>query len=377
MPRKTVEKNIAYDDIKKLYYVTFNFGVDENGKQIKKTQTFSKLSDARKALREHEANKTKGLLVKPKKITLGEWLDYWMNNVIIPNREATTVYGYNNIISKHIKPAIGKTEIQNLKPKDIQQYFTHLLNEKGLKNNTIRKHRDLLKTALELAVKQDIILNNPMSKVEPPKTNKAEIGFYNADQLIELIELAKGSNVEIIIVLGAYLGLRRGEICGLKWLDIDFENKVINIQKTRTAAGSKIVEKGTKNESSHRKVYVSEYVVEALLKTKANQEEYRKLLGCKYKDSGYVVTNEYGHPRRPNYVSDLVTQFVEKNNLCKITLHGLRHSFASICNSSGLSLYDIGKALGHSSTSTTDKVYTHVFDDTHKNTFEKVAEKLK
>ena len=377
MARKVVEKNISFDDIKKKYYVNFDYGKDENKKRIKKTKTFDKKSDAKKALKEFEADKTKGQLVIPKEITLAEWLDNWYKNIVLVNLEITTSDNYKNIIQKHINPFLGKIPLQQLKPQQIQQYYANRIKEGELSSNTVLKHHVLLKTALGVAVKQDIILRNPIDRVEPPKKVKPEIHFYNVEQLKQLNEMIEGSRLEIVVKLAMYLGLRREEICGLKWLNIDFDNKIITIKDARTMTGSQIVDKKTKNETSTRCQSAADALLEALTREKEKQKANKEFLGDAYFDSDFVVVMEDGKPYRPNYISELFTKFIENNNLPKLTLHGIRHSFASLTNAVGISQFNASKMLGHSTPATTSKIYTHMYDESHKEEMKRIAEALK
>lgn len=377
MSRKAVEKNIAYDDIKKKYYVNFDFGINEDGKQIKKTKTFEKISEARKALKEHEANKTKGLLVMPKQTTLLEWLNYWIDEVVKPNRAQTTVYGYKNIIENHIEPELGNTPLQQLKPQQVQRYYTKLMNEKGLSSNTVRKHHDMLRTALQLAVKQDVLLKNTMDKVEAPKVKQTDINFYSPENLKTLMEAVEGDRLEVVVKLAGYLGLRREEICGLKWDNVDLEKQIIIIKSVLTMAGGTKITKETKNSSSERVISIPDEVVTVLEKVKEQQDKDKEFFKGEYIKSGYVVAWENGKEYRPNYISELFTKFINDHGLPKVTLHGLRHTFATIANSLDVSAFEIGKALGHSTPSTTAKVYTHLFDKTQKEAFQKIADHLK
>lgn len=376
MARKKVEKNISYDDVRKKYYVNMGFGVDDDGKQIKSTKTFLRLSDARKALREHQANKVKGTLVKPQKTTLAEWLEYWMKDVIVPNREETTSYGYQNMIDNHIGPALGKTPVQELKPQQIQKYYT-ALKAKKLSPATIRKHHDLLKSALRVAVRQEVLVRNPLDMVDPPKPKQKEMAVYTPEDLKKLYDLVEGDRLEIVVKLAGYLGLRREEICGLRWEHIDFDRNLVTIKDARTMAGGKVVEKDTKNRSSTRTLFMAEDLVALLKAEKEKQTEDKKFFKKDYHNTGLVVVWPNGKPYRPNYISELFTKFIKDNGLPKIVLHGLRHTFATVANSMGISLFDIGKAMGHSTPMVTGKIYTHLLDRTHEDTMKKVAERIK
>jgi len=375
MARKTIEKNIAFDDEKNLYYVTMDYGKDSTGKRIKITKTFAKKQDARKALKEFEANKTKGTLVFPSALTVENWLNYWIDDIKALKCEETTLYGYRNIINNHLIPAIGKYKLQQLNPVILNKYFKSK-KEEGLSNNTLRKHYDLLKDALKHAVNEEKILKNPLDKVEPIKTQRKEMNFYNIEQLKTLFKVVENDRMEIVVKLAGMLGLRREEIAGLKWDNIDFNNKLITIAEARTQAGKNIISKGTKNRSSHRTLYVPDEIVRLLAVIKQKQEEQKALLGEAYKDEGYVIAWENGEPYRPNYLSDLFKKIIDDNKLPPLRLHGLRHTFASIANELGINLYDISKALGHSQVGTTSQVYTHMFDKIHKKAISKIADAM-
>lgn len=191
MARKMLEKNIWYDDERKLYYVNLDYGKDKAGKRIRKTETFSKKKDAKNRLIEFEAEKLKGSMVTPVNTTFAEWLDYWMKNVIKPNREKTTYAGYEYIINR-VKPELGNILLQKLTAMDIQLYLTELQdpdgNSKGKKrkvsSNTAKKHYVLIKTALNYAIKQKVLINNPANDVESPKYVEPDIAFYTPDQFV-------------------------------------------------------------------------------------------------------------------------------------------------------------------------------------------------
>ena len=378
MARKKVERNISYDDVRKKYYVNLDFGIDpETGKQIKKSKTFEKLTQARSALRKHEAARDAGQTILPKEITVTQWLNTWMNDVIKVSRAATTVYAYQQMIDNHITPAIGSVPLQKLTPTMLQQYYAVKIREGKISSNTVRKHHDLLNTALRMAVKQGLILNNPAERVEAPVIKRPEIHYYSLEQVQTLLQLCEGTRLEVLIKLAGLLGLRREEIMGLTWDCVDFENKKIEIREVRTMAAAEVVTKDPKTDTSRRTLYMPPDIEDVLRREQEKQEGYRKALGADYQDSGYVFTHEDGRPVRPNYASELFTKFISDNGLPPLTLHGLRHTFASIANSKGIPVYNISKALGHSSTATTSKIYTHLLDQNHKEMLQSMWGKQK
>jgi len=255
MPRTRIERNISYDDERELYYVTLNFGKDESGKQVKSTKTFKNKLDARRALRENETAKDRGAVTMPSSVTLSQWLDYWMEAIIGPGRADTTYYAYGQIIENHIKPALGGIRLQSLTPQHLQTYYVNTAKTKGLSSNTIRKHHDLLKSALHRAVMQDMISVNPADKVEPPRVVRPEPHYYGPFELQQLLQLDMDNWLRVTVNLAGYLGLRREEICGLRWDCVDFKNHTVRIIYARTSAGSKLVEKAPKNRSSERLLF--------------------------------------------------------------------------------------------------------------------------
>lgn len=375
MARTIIEKNIAYDDVRNKYYVSMDYGKDSSGKRIKNTKTFTDKKEAKKALKEFEADKTKKNLVIPTIMTVSIWLKYWLDDIKAIKCEETTLYGYANIINNHLVKELGNHKLQNLTPTILNKYFTKKRVE-GLSKNTIRKHYDLLKDALKYAVNEEKILKNPLDKVEPIRREQQKVSFYTVEQLKKLFDVIKNDRMEVVIKLAGMLGLRREEIAALKWSAININNSTLTILEARTQAGKKTVEKGTKNNSSYRTLHLPDELINMLTNLKQKQEEQKALLGENYKDNGYVMAWENGEPYRPNYLSDLFKKIIDTNDLPPLGLHGLRHTFASIANDLDTSLFDISKALGHSQIGTTGKVYTHMFDDTHKKAISKITNVL-
>lgn len=376
MARKKVERHISFDEDKNLYYVLFYSGKDSSGKDIKSTKTFTNKQDAKKALREFEANKAKGTAITPSLIKFQDYIIYWLNDIKSLKCEETTLYGYRNIINNHLIPILGNYKLQDIKPTMINKYFKMKIDN-GLSKNTIKKHYTLLKDMFKNAVNEDLLLKNPLDKIEPIKSDKKEVKFYTKEDLEKLFDIIKDDRMEIVIKLAGLLGLRREEIAGLKWKYVDLDNNEITISEVRVQAG-KIVETvpRTKTASSHRTLHMPEDIKIILLNIKSEQEKRKKLLKDSYNKENYIVTWEDGSPYRPNYLSDLFTKIIRDNNLPPIGLHGLRHTFASIANELGVSLYDISKALGHSEIGTTT-IYTHLFDKTHKKAINKIADTFK
>lgn len=375
MGRIKIAKNISYDDVRKVYYVTFNYGKDPiSGETKRKRVTYERKQDAIEALKLFEADKIKNNLVMPQKCTLEEYVNYWYQDIKAINCELTTLYGYRNILVNHVIPSLGKLKLQEITPEHINRYLSMLLTKKKLGKVTVKKHYALLKDVFKVAVNEEKILKNPVERVEQIKVEKEEQPVYTQEQLEKLIQLTEGTRMEIVIKLAGLLGLRREEIAGLKWDKIDFKKKEIKITEVRTQAGKNTIVKGAKTSCSSRTLYMPAEIEQVLLRLLDEQKINKKHLGQHYTESGYVMVWEGGRPYRPNYISDLFLKIIRKNDLPYIKLHGLRHSFASIANDLGVSLYDISKALGHSEVGTTGRVYTHMFDKKNQRAINTVAD---
>lgn len=376
MARKTVERNISYDDVRRIYYVSMDLGKDKDGKRVKRYQTYRTLYAARMGLRSFLTHREEEINTPKHDLTLADWLESWMDNIVRPTRAETTVYGYQKIIENHLVPALGHVPLLKLTPMDIQQYYIQVQQTANLSSNTLRRHHDLLSSALRSAVRQDKLLVSPMDKVEPPRAKQKEASYYRPEELKRLYTLVEGHPLELCVKLAGSLGMRREEICGLKWECVDLQRQLLSIREARTAYGATVVQKETKNRSSVRTLFLPDDLARLLHMEQARQADWLRQ-GKLKEPSQFVVLNYQGVPYSPNALSVAFTRFVRNNDLPRVTLHGLRHSFATVASFQGVPLFDIGKALGHATPATTGKIYTHLVDQTHEDTLLKVSDALK
>lgn len=362
--------------IKDKFRVTFEHGKDHNGKRIRTYETVATKQEADKLKTEFEYKEQRYLLSSFTKMKLCELLEHWMDNHVKYNCEVTTAYGYRNVISKHLVPSIGNIEVQQLQPPNIQAYYKALMDEKGLSPNTVHRHHALLRKVLDYALKQQYVSRNVADAVAPPKKKKFTGKTYTQVQLRDLLSKAKGTKLEIPVFLAGYLGLRREEITGLRWNYVDFDNQLIHIEEVRTSAGNETVIKAPKTEKSRRTLHMVDELRDLLIAHRDSQNERKDLLGDHYNLSGYVVVRNNGNAARVNTVTEQFKDFLEKNNLPSIRLHDLRHTFSSILYSEGVDLKAISEALGHSDIGTTNRIYTHLFDKTHKSTVSVMSKAL-
>lgn len=291
-----------------------------------------------------------------------QWLEIVKTTVSIP-----TYSSYVNAVKSIIAPYFRKKKIllRDLQAHDIQMFYQEQL-QRVKASSVIHYHANIHK-ALKYAVKNDMIPSNPADKVERPKQDKFYGNFYDRDELNKLFEAVAGTKLELPVLLGAFYGLRRSEIVGLKWSAIDFEQNTITISHTVTSCNLDgkcviVAKDTTKTKSSRRTLPLVPYFHEKLLAVKAQQERNQKLCGRSYNREflEYICVDDIGDRFKPNYITSQFPKLLERNGFRKIRFHDLRHSCASLLLASGVPMKHIQEWLGHSDFSTTANIYAHL-----------------
>lgn len=291
-----------------------------------------------------------------------QWLEIVKSTVSIP-----TYSSYVNAVKSIIAPYFRKKKIllRDLQAHDIQMFYQEQL-QRVKASSVIHYHANIHK-ALKYAVKNDMIPSNPADKVERPKQDKFYGNFYDRDELNKLFEAVAGTKLELPVLLGAFYGLRRSEIVGLKWSAIDFEQNTITISHTVTSCNLDgkcviVAKDTTKTKSSRRTLPLVPYFHEKLLAVKAQQERNQELCGRSYNREflEYICVDDIGDRFKPNYITSQFPKLLERNGFRKIRFHDLRHSCASLLLASGVPMKHIQEWLGHSDFSTTANIYAHL-----------------
>ena len=305
---------------------------------------------------------------------LGQWLELWMDDDIEPFRAETTVNGYRNIIRNHMRPALGEVRLADLTPELINGYYQWLAEEKGLSPNTIRKHHVLIHTALKAAFRQGVIPANPAQRATPPRATSTDVLYYTPARLSRLLREVEGHSLELPVKLACHLGLRRSEVLGLRWRDVDLQTGLLSVRWVRTTVGYRVVEKTPKTADSCRTLSIG--ALDGLLDLLQALRTQRRWDGLPCGPDDYLVLNPEGVPWHPNVLSADLADFVAQRRLPPITFHGLRHTFASMANSARVPMYQISRAMGHASPNITQRIYTHLFDQTHGEVLAAVADTI-
>ncbi|HIT84353.1 MAG TPA: site-specific integrase [Candidatus Ornithomonoglobus intestinigallinarum] len=286
-----------------------------------------------------------------------------------------TFESYKQHVEKHIIPYFEPLDLrlQQVTFEHIEKYYSYKLHngrldgkKGGLSRDSIKRHGVVLSLIFKDAVKRELIKQNPCEFAKIPKAQKSKnINYYTKEQCQTLLDIIKGEPLHDMVYITFLYGLRRSELVGLRWRDINFSAGTVTICHTIVANGIVVEKDKTKSQASNRVYPLLDDVREMLLNIKEKQKADKKLYGKKYINSGYVFTNEEGKPYYPDYPSKRLIKIIKRNNLPRITWHDLRHSCASALLNENWSMKDISDWLGHADISTTMNIYAHL-DMTHK-----------
>ena len=289
--------------------------------------------------------------------------------VLSPKTYITYEYRLKLVIAR-----LGYIKLKDLNAKILENFYNYLRKDyvtstgNKLSPTTIQSYYMIINNMLSQAVRWDYIKTNPNERIEKPKRKKAEVQCYSPDEVDKLLSVLPNEPLkyQAIILLALDLGCRRGELTGLTWDDIDFKTGKVSINKSTQYAYGKIFEKETKTENSNRINYISQTTINILKKYKKEQLAKQMQLGSKWQKTNRVFTTEFGGDIHPDTPTKIFDKIIKKYNLKRITFHGLRHTNVSLMISKGIQTQIISRKVGHSSVQTTDRIYSHFFDDEFK-----------
>ncbi|WP_096439748.1 site-specific integrase [Alteribacter populi] len=273
---------------------------------------------AKDFLNEVEYHDRKGTYILEVKMTLSNYLDEWYKLHVENRLKQTTSEGYYRNI-KHIKAELGNLQLQQLKAVHIQQFYKSKMEDGrldgkgGLSEKSIRYIHRVLSRALKDAVKQQLIPRNIASDVTLPKPRRYQAEVYDKEELVDLINAVKGTEFELPVILSLSLGLRRREIFGMTWDQVDFKNKSVTIDKQLIKKKYGLT--SPKTEDSIRTLPLPDTLIEILMQIKKSQKKDIMRNRDKYKEHNLVICDEYGELKCPNYFSKTFAKFLELNEL--------------------------------------------------------------
>jgi len=330
------------------------------GKQIFKNVLGKTQNEVKEKLKKALVESGQVDFTKSGQYTVGTWMDTWFENVAKIKVRPSSHQTYKGYIDNHIKPNIGKIPLEKLTTMDLQKFYRKLLTKgrveriesreqpKGLSAKTVRNINQVISSAMDLAVAQKIILVNPTNACELPKVEHQEMQTIPAEQLQAFLDEARATGVYEMYYIELATGLRRGELLGLKWTDIDWKNGIIKVRRQVARVNGEIVEAPLKTKNSYRAVSISPQAIEVL------REQKRKT------NDQYVFPSPNGGPISPDSVNNMLKRVLERAGIPKVRFHDLRHTFATIALQNGVDIKTVSGMLGHFSAGFTLDTYAHV-----------------
>ena len=403
------------------YQITVSNGRDSKGKQIIETATFTPdpnmtEKQQQKALDtfafEFEQKVKNGKILVGDKLTLEEYSKRWLEEYAKINLTQVSYRNYCDILKLRIIPALGHIKLTSLKPLHLQSFYNNLLEDGvrldgkqgGYSSATIKKDHVVLSSMLSTAVQWQLIESNPCDRVSIPKTKKTSdnikyFTFEQAQTFLNALNMSypatykahkrKGSlnkeyNVaeytehrkvplqfKVFYHIALFGGLRRGEIVALTWDDVDFDTNTISINKSSSHVDKQVITKEPKTASSIRTIKLPDFVIQLIKEWKTEQNRYRLSIGDQWNGSRYIFIQTDGRQMYPSTPTATFTKILkqynntvenEKDKLPLITLHGLRHTSATLLIAENIDVKTVSSRLGHSQTSTTMDIYAHALE---------------
>ena len=332
--------------------------------------------DAERVMRERLGTVESGSFVEKSKETVAEFMRRWLETYAASNTTPRTQQGYRGTISRYIAPAIGGIPLQGLRPQHIQKMYADML-ERGLSARTVLHTHRVLREALGHAMKWGILIRNPADATTPPRPQRQEIAMWDDQTISRFLETAEDSPYRAFYHLAVLTGMRRSELCGLKWESIDLaRGKALVVRTLQRIYGKGLVEGQPKTARSRRPIALSANAICLLQQIRKRQLEQRLAGGPAWQDSGYVFTHPSGTPIDPDTLTHDFQAIVRQAGLPHLTLHGLRHAHATMLLTSGIHPKVVSERLGHSNIAITMDVYSHVLPDMQEAAAQAVDERL-
>jgi len=365
-------------------------GRDAEGKRRQKWHTFhgnKKDAEAELTRLLHELNT--GMYAEPDKMLVRDYLDRWLKDYAKPNVAPRTYERYQELVEGNLVPAIGHLPLTKLRPLHIQAMEVEALangrkvrgakktkdkapvsehdktDEKqervkpGLSARTVLHMHRVLRSALQQAVRWQLLSRNPCDAVKPPRPERTEVKALDEKQTAQLLQATVGARLYIPVLVAVTTGMRRGEILGLQWQDVDLEASTLRVRQTLGLLKSGPTYAAPKSEKSCRVVSLPTITSEALKEHRRAQAARRLALGPVWHDHDLVCPGEDGRPWHPGTFSHLFQHFARRVGV-DVTFHGLRHTHATQLLRAGVHVKIVSERLGHSTIALTLDTYSHV-----------------
>ena len=330
-----------------------------------------------------------GLPIVGERETVGNFLKNWLEHVAANKVRPSTLESYRWIVEKHLIPNLGRLPLAKLSPQEIQAFLNDRLksgrkplpqrakrkpqgddpNQKpepkqpdnpALTPRTVQHIHATLRTALDQALRWNLVARNVATLVDAPRVSRAEVQPYTPVEAKALLDALRDDRLSALYSAAMAVGLRLGEALGLHWEDIDFGTGGLTVRNAPQRIGGKLKLVEVKAQKSRRTITLPQVAIDALVKHRARQQEERQTAGTRWRDTGFVFTTTIGTPLEGTTVTHRFQAALKDAGLRRIRFHDLRHTCATLLLAQGVHLRLIMEILGHSQIAITMNLYAHV-----------------
>lgn len=358
MARGKGEGSVYKEASSGLWAGSIEVGRDANGKRKRKVVRAKTKREALDKLQAARNELTNGRPVRDQTRTLAAYIDWWQEKVLPGTVRDSTADGYRYMLRRYVVPRIGTVKLAKLGPADVLGLLRDLEAD-GYSVSTRQQVRAVLRRALSDAERYEMIGRNAAALVESPRKGRVDTSdAFTLDEAKQLLSAAKGDPLELVAQLALRLGLRRGEILGLKWEDIDLESRTLAVRRTlKRRSGVGLVLDSPKTEKGSRVLPLDASLCAALRKHRTGQAEDRLAAGPAWQGEGFVLMTPVGTPLDPRNLGRWWAALCETAGLEPRRFHATRHTAATLMRDNDVPLEVVSKMLGHASVAITGDIY--------------------
>lgn len=348
-----------YNEKTKKWEFVFDYYENGKRKQIRRT-TFNTKREAKEVMLELMNKAKQGELTSSANTeTVSSYVEYWLKNIRYLQCESVTLYNSQLYLKNYVNPRIGGIKLKKLTVEQCQG-FVKSLHDEGYARNTIERVTTMIKLALDVAVENKLMGMNPMRKVKLPRKTKKEYTVWNTDQISQFLKFTQNRRYHCVYALALLAGMRQGEILGLRWKDIDFDNKILTVRQTLSHYGTEL-RSGAKTISGERIISLPDVLIDILKKQRTAYLETKLKLGKEFEDIDIVIFNyRNGKTIFPSNLTKTFKKDIKASGLPDIRFHDMRHSHATMLIQQKTNVKVISERLGHSKVGITLDIYSHV-----------------
>jgi integrase len=361
------------DAATKTWYFVVDGGVDQDGKRRQvRRRGFRTKREAQEELDEIRGQARTASYVAPTKLSVAEYLDAWLAGLPAAGLRPSTVDGYRRCLL-YVTPVLGVRRLDSVTALDLDKLYSDLLasgmrlRAGGLSPRSVRYVHTVIHKALSDAVRKDVLARNVAEAASPPSaksTRAPEMAWWTPAELRAFLGLTAGEQLGPLFRFAAMTGMRRGEVCGLRWSDVDLDRGRVEVRQQLLALDGKLYfAERTKTDHGRRRVDLDAATVAVLRTVKVRQAEQRLALGGGYRDNDLVFAQPDGSLLDPESVAKVFDRRVARSGLPRIRFHDLRHTHVAHLIAAKEQPLAIARRLGHASAAFTQDRYGHLFED--------------